>query len=511
MTSDDWRLEMPHRYFAATLALALIGALFWVPVALFWLGISPSGFFEESVGYRYFYSLRLAFGGEHPFLPQGQLPTFVNVIIQWALSAFYPTDQLFARIDVFSLAAVAVPGILGTVAAYYALTHLPWPGMILMAACAFLLLASPKLFAGIGWTAMPDYHVWTIPLAFLCLGLTLTDEPLTLRQATVLGVAAGLAVGVKVTLCVFPLVPLATRIPLDRRALSILVIFGMAGTLVYLAIVALYTGLDLRAFQSFFASLALFIRSQANTLPADAWAQIWGYELLVICLLPPVLIAIGFILRERAAFAAALALTLSLLFLGLRPYNHTLIEVHAVACLAVGVMIAVVARPTEGAPLRRLILPSAAVAILPLLLMLGPERVSVGIDLIQDMGEIDRAHAEWRSKLTQPAWIATTSNYYRPLSIEGALCKGSRGIFAPEISRYLTSLFPDFHCALGQNELTGVESSSVGFVRLPTESLAGSIKRVEDYFSVSLGMHDCQEIASPGTFLVYCLPGRVER
>jgi hypothetical protein len=122
------------------------------------------------------------------------------------------------------------------------------------------------------------------------------------------------------------------------------------------------------------------------------------------------------------------------------------------------------------------------------------------------MGEIDRAHAEWRSKLTQPAWIATTSNYYRPLSVEGALCKGSRGIFAPEISRYLTSLFPDFHCALGQKELTGVESSSVGFVRLPTESLAGSIKRVEDYFSVSLGMHDCQEIASPGTFLAYCLP-----
>jgi hypothetical protein len=138
--------------------------------------------------------------------------------------------------------------------------------------------------------------------------------------------------------------------------------------------------------------------------------------------------------------------------------------------------------------------------------MLGPDRVNVGIGLVHDMREIDRAHTEWRSKLIQPAWIATTSNYYRPLSVEGALCKGSRGIFAPEISRYITSLFPDFHCALAQKELIGVESSSVGFVRLPQESLAGSMKRVEDYFSVSLGGHDCQEIASPGTFLVYCLP-----
>jgi hypothetical protein len=497
---------MAHRCVAATLALVLVGTLFWVPAALCWLGISPSGFFEESVGYRYFYSLRLAFGGEHPFLPQGQFPTLVYVIIQWALSAFYPADQLFPRVDVFSLTAVAIPGALGTVAAYFALVRLPWPGMILTAACAWLLLASPKLYAGIGWTAMPDYHVWTIPLAFLCLALTLIDEPLTPRQATMLGVVAGLAAGVKITFCVFPLVPLATRIPLDRRALSILFIFGMAGALVYFAIIALYAGPSLTALGSFYSSLSLFIRSQANTLPADAWAQIWGYELLVICLLPAVLIALGIALRQRAAFAAALALTLSLLFLSLRPYNHSLVEVHAVACLAFGVMVAVIARSTEGGPLRRLILPSAAVAILPVLLMLGPDRVNVGIGLVHDMREIDRAHTEWRSKLIQPAWIATTSNYYRPLSVEGALCKGSRGIFAPEISRYITSLFPDFHCALAQKELIGVESSSVGFVRLPQESLAGSMKRVEDYFSVSLGGHDCQEIASPGTFLVYCLP-----
>jgi hypothetical protein len=499
---------MPHRYFAATLALVLGGTLLSIPATLFWLGISPSGLFEESVGYRYFYSLRLAFAGEHEFLPQGQFPTLVHVMVQWALSAFYPTDQLFPRIDVFSLAVVAIPGILSTVAAYYALVRLPWPGMILTAACALLLLASPKLFSGIGWTAMPDYHVWTIPLAFLCLGLTLVDEPLTLRQATMLGVVAGLAAGVKVTFCVFPLVPLATRIPLDRRALLLLFSLGSAAVLVYLTIVALYAGPNVREIAGFFASLGYFMSTQANTLPPDAWAQIWGYELFVLYLLPAALVAIGIVLRQRAAFAAALALTLSLLFLGLRPYNHSLIEVHSVACLAFGVMVAVIARYTEGAPRYRLILPSAAVAILPLLLMLGPERVGVGTDLIQLMRETNRTYAEWRSKLPQPAWIATTSNDYRPQSIEGGLCKGSRGIFAPNLSRYVTALFPDFHCALNQKELSGVESSSVGFVRVSSESLAESRKRVENHFSVSLAMHDCREIASPDGYLVYCLPRR---
>src|SRR5262249_13381615 len=135
---------MPRHSLAAALALVLGGTLVWVPATLYWLDISPAGLYEESVGYRYFYSLRLAFGGEHPFLPQGQFPTLIHVIIQWTLSAFYPTDQLFPRIDVFSFAAVLIPSVLSAVAAYYALIRLPRPGMILTAACALLLLASPK-------------------------------------------------------------------------------------------------------------------------------------------------------------------------------------------------------------------------------------------------------------------------------------------------------------------------------------------------------------------------------
>jgi len=269
-----------------------------------------------------------------------------------------------------------------------------------------------------------------------------------------LGVVAGIAAGVKLTFFVFPLVPLATRLPLDRRARSLLVIFAITAALVYLAIVVLYAGPSFAALGIFFKSLSLFIRSQANTLPPDAWEQVRGYELLAISLLPVVLIALGIVLRERAAFAAALALTLSLLFLAQRPYSFSLIEVHVVASLALAVLVAVIARHTEGPTrhtegptLRRLILPSAAVVLLPALLMLIPGRFSAGIDMIQLMRETNQAAAEWRSKLIQPSWTATTSNEYRPISVESAFCKGTRGIFAPEISRYVTSLFRDYHFA----------------------------------------------------------------
>jgi hypothetical protein len=495
---------MPHRSLAVALALSLVGTLFWVPAALFWFGISPSGVVEESVGYRYFYSLRLAFGGEHSFLPQGHFPTLVHVLIQRLLSAVHPVDQLFPRIDTFSLVAVATPAVLGAVAAYFALRRFPRPGMIITAACALLLLASSQLPGFIGWTTMPDYHVWVIPLAFLCLALTLIDGLMTPRQAAMLGLVAGLALGVKITFFVFPLVPIATRLPLDRRALLLLFIFGMTAGLVYLATLALFAGVELTAFARLLRQLYYFTRGQSNNLPADGWAQIMGYDLLAICLLPPTLIALGVLLRERAAFAAALALILSLLFLSRRPYSHSLVEVHALGTLAIGIGVAVIARHTGR--LRHALTPMAVAAV-ALLLAFGPERVNTGVYTTRGAQAYNEAAAQWRSKLDLPMWIATTGNDYRPHSVESAICKGGRELLAPDvISPYVTSLFPHFRCALTKNELTDIENSSVGFVRLPTETLAESKKRLEDFFSVSLATHHCQEIASPSQFLVYCLP-----
>ena len=72
-------------YFIATLVIA---SLFWMPVYFYLSGITVTTYLEESVGYRYFYSLRLAFGHESAWLPQGQLATLYHVLIQYGLTIF---------------------------------------------------------------------------------------------------------------------------------------------------------------------------------------------------------------------------------------------------------------------------------------------------------------------------------------------------------------------------------------------------------------------------------------
>src|SRR3990167_8631772 len=45
-------------------------------------GISQIGFNEESIGYRYFHSLRLLYGEhEFPWLPQGQLIGLIHMLV----------------------------------------------------------------------------------------------------------------------------------------------------------------------------------------------------------------------------------------------------------------------------------------------------------------------------------------------------------------------------------------------------------------------------------------------
>ena len=103
------------RHRLAWLASLLLGVLwacfvFWIPIAFFLLDLSPSNPFEESVGYRYFYSLRNTFGGEFPWLPQGHLPNLVHAAIQYLLDLLgFLHSDLGARIDLFSFLAVLAP------------------------------------------------------------------------------------------------------------------------------------------------------------------------------------------------------------------------------------------------------------------------------------------------------------------------------------------------------------------------------------------------------------------
>ena len=106
---------IPHRWQdvmrtiipTVVLAVGLLFPLSWVILH----GWTLSGWYEESVGYRYFYSLRMMYDvNAFVFVPQGHLMGIVNQVIQGLLTALgFPPNVLFPRIDLFSYVAVAVP------------------------------------------------------------------------------------------------------------------------------------------------------------------------------------------------------------------------------------------------------------------------------------------------------------------------------------------------------------------------------------------------------------------
>src|SRR5260370_39569546 len=89
--------------------LLFAGLLLWPLAWIVLHGATLTGVNEESVGYRYFYSLRQLY--DPPaflFLPQGQLTNLIQKAIQIALTLLgFPPTQLRPRIDYFCYASVA--------------------------------------------------------------------------------------------------------------------------------------------------------------------------------------------------------------------------------------------------------------------------------------------------------------------------------------------------------------------------------------------------------------------
>ena len=70
-------------------------------VSLVLTGAAPA-LFEEAIGYRYFYSLRVLFGEERPWVPQGHTLGLVQHVLQLLLSGLgFSLDDTSLRIGVF--------------------------------------------------------------------------------------------------------------------------------------------------------------------------------------------------------------------------------------------------------------------------------------------------------------------------------------------------------------------------------------------------------------------------
>jgi hypothetical protein len=107
----------------ALFAIGMLSPVCWI--ALNW--VSLTAFYEESIGYRYFYTLRQLHEPAYLFLPQGQSVNLIFKSVHVLLDILgFASTQVRPRIDYFSIISISTFQLLN------------------VAAFAFLLLQSPR-------------------------------------------------------------------------------------------------------------------------------------------------------------------------------------------------------------------------------------------------------------------------------------------------------------------------------------------------------------------------------
>jgi len=301
-------------------ALVLASGLFWPLIAVVSRGITLTGMYEESLGYRYFYSLR-QIHDDHPyvFLPQGQIIDLAHQLIQGCLTlAGYPPENLFPRIDVFSYISLALPYCITVVAFSVFARRLPTLTARVLAALWLLIPYYDRGLYGYYFLLQPDYFNWIWPagLVSVVLYAGLHEDAVkawTWRDALTLGLFAALAAALKVTLVVYPasvaLTWLVARPGFRKSCMMAVVAIATAVAGYLIILLALHHG-DLSYVGRFFQDQRRFLASSASvSMPYSSWVATvvrdrWLIGAAALC---PFLIALLLYVVRRRTWVAALA------------------------------------------------------------------------------------------------------------------------------------------------------------------------------------------------------------
>jgi hypothetical protein len=486
--------------------------------------ISLTGLYEENIGYRYFYSLRIVYSSERPWLPQGQLPGLFHIAIQAILSAFgLPPSELFPRIDVFTFLAALTPIILVGLAFFWAAGTLRSP--VERSALAMLVLVF--IYASRlpeGWMTTPDYYMWTFAIALvgggwiLRLLLSSARPQNSFALAVLLGTYAGLAAAVKPSLLVFPLAVGSILAVLDLRP-KFLTVLASVSLLVAAAccacvILGYYFG-NVAAFKTHFVDLRMFANSQANTLPGGAiglaafardllpesrYDFFFIGPVLILATVSPIITS-----RNQPLLALCPACLAAGYFCYIRYYSLTLIETYAFMLMMLLIIV-----PYTARHLRPLPAPIGWLIIGAVALYFGPSAWVRTASFYRTVAALDNATHRFHNALAanggNVAYL-TPDNTYRPPGVDSAICKGGTDIFRSTwgVSPLIKSMFPDRWCFLYGGIADVTPFANVVFMRSDEETFPTALKRVEDRFSTSLANFDCGEIPAPAWGLSYVL------
>jgi hypothetical protein len=495
--------------------LLLAAGVFVFLIAQYAVFVTISGsttpYFEEPIGYRHFYSLRIIYGGETPWIPQGHTAGIVHHLLQMLLTAVgYPTADLSARLDTFVTVNV-VAWLLAVAAALYVVCRTIANTPLSVAVCSLLVLFANATDAHSIWHLHPDYHVVillmaVVTLAWLARILLVRDARLcSWASAFALGAFAGLCVGNKITNVVYPLTIGLFYLYVDRRNFQKVASSAVIGVAVLCIVVTIYYAGNPKGIWIFLVGLKSFVRAQTlSDAGAHAFLQ-FAYGLrprgsldlawLGVVLIPLALAA-GATRRFRPVLLLAPGLAFIVYFLFRRNYSWSALEVHLYVWLSICIFLIVAFHPmyTKSHPAAR----SWAICGLSLIMVLAAGAISFPriASLAAWNGEFYAGYRTFLATIEKRGKVLnlTPENNYRMMSTLSSLCKGGTDIFEPVwgTSPYMQRLFPDYSCAVIPKNVSLAGAQVIIFRRLEPDDLRQGIARVENYFKVSLDGFDCR-------------------
>lgn len=525
-----------RRFLIATLPpLLMLIFMLWPLAIMVTAGITLTGMAEESVGYRYFYTLRILYADhERPWLPQAQLVGLTHLGIQLLLTAAgYPPEQLFPRIDLFAYAASALPSVLTAVAFVWAVRPLRDPLARLLVAL-LLLVTVFDVRNGRGLHLIQaDYYTWVHIVALITIGGVLRAVKLRLtldlRSGLVLGLFTAASLTIKPTHLIF-ILPVALILLChavqDRQwgqaILGAVVAAAVAMFGVFVITWAYYLG-DLAATGEYFVRLATFVDAVTASAPFVEWLNValrypqqQVNPLAVGVLLVPVLALSAIVLPNRLVSLCLLPGALASVYLSWRRfYSNTLIETNDYTFVMLVLWGALVATPFIKKALDRVAWSGPDGKrrwVTPLSLGGLVLALWLGVRLADDVQAANETHLASFSSSSVGAreldaylkgrpgrvLFLIPENSRRPTTVDSAIYKGGMDIHDSTwgVSPYIAGLFPERSYNVGRpadgKPVDLAPFSRVVFVSVPVYGGdADAYKQLLDYFQVTLTEFSC--------------------
>lgn len=545
---------------------ALLFFAFSLPALIVFVnGVSLGGAIEETIGARYFYTLRNLYGDELPWVPQGHFVGLFHYGIQLLLSASgHPPEELFPRVDIFVFVATILPHLISGMCFFWAVQPIrATSSRILVAALSLAIGYSSSLATGIGvnelwtqmiwWVTLPDYLAWALPHALVMMGAILRittnndSRVLTKGAAVWLGVFAGIAVATKITFLVFPFAIASVMLFHEPRWRTLGFLFGITFPVFVFTGFGITLAYFLGNFSSVQSSLENLVywltNERARSIAKygdylytfsywykELWPRNWS-DILYFPLVVMLAILVTGVVKKTGRFLLALVpACLATSYVAMHRFYHVTWVEFFFFFFAIIIIWGVTVFREEGMTITigKISTKYLREASMPLVLPLVFIRVVLSVFLIwimapgalakfQELYEFSKGSNAGSGKVNsllselggRTVFLNAGGNNYRIRSIHSAICKGGIETFDPTWgqSKYMETMFPKMGCIImhGPQNLTPYNNAVIIRLKEVQETREDAFRRVEDAFSLSLSPFDCtREVDFPDSIAIVC-------